>query len=293
LPKKKKDDEFYRHFTIVDLDGGNVSVTCNHCPKYSKPCISKFNASHGRTHLINVCPGIDMDTKRRLSNGSQAGRRVAEHFVLNVDPTATVADMRASALAAVPPSMPPPALPSIAETDAMSAISFSPSIRTPFNANSSNRRVQAMIDSNRMFGPAMTKADADKIIMAEVKAVVARGEPLSRLLDPHVKASLCARHPALIHGNFLPGHESTIYNNYVVPIDRAAYQELESFIAKLPGHINISMDGAQVNHKQKVINYCSLSDAFFISVLILTDTQPFSDCVHSWKSGFFYVLDLH
>ena len=53
-------------------------------------------------------------------------------------------------------------------------------------------------------------------------------------------------------GSFLPRGRQTIYNNYGLKIDSESAQELESFIDKLPGLINVSMDGATVNDKQKV-----------------------------------------
>ena len=39
----------------------------------------------------------------------------------------------------------------------------------------------------------MTQADADKIILSDVKAIMHRGEPPHRLLDPYVKAGLILR----------------------------------------------------------------------------------------------------
>ena len=50
----------------------------------------------------------------------------------------------------------------------------------------------------------MTQAETDKIIKAEVKATLARGEPIDRLLDDHVRAALFHRHPGFVCGNFLP-----------------------------------------------------------------------------------------
>ena len=244
-PKKKRDDDLYKHFTIVNLDGGNVSVSCNHCDKFNKPSIQKFNPTLGRQHLINYCCGVDSETKRRLSQGSQIGRRAAESFAVSVDGSHTMADLRALALDGVFAS------PSSSTISSASAIQ--PSLLSSATNQAPRRtRTQQTITSDRMFGKTMNKAEADKIIMAEVRAIVARGEPLSRLLDPYVKAALCARHPALVQGNFIPRDRETIYNNYVVPVDKQAYEELESYIAKLPGQINISMDGAQVNSKQKV-----------------------------------------
>jgi hypothetical protein len=98
-PKKKRDTNLYSYFTIINLDGGRVSVSFNHCSKYNKASVARFNPTHARSHLINVCPGIGAEIKRRLSDGSQSGRRNAEHYAQSVDPTHTLADMRAAAFA--------------------------------------------------------------------------------------------------------------------------------------------------------------------------------------------------
>ena len=92
--------------------------------------------------------------------------------------------------------------------------------------------------------------------MNEVLAIVARCEPLSRLLDPWVQASLNQRYPAIL--KFMPTNNETIYDKYVVKIDKETTAELKSFMAKLPGHVNVAMDGVTVLSKQKVSLPCSV-----------------------------------
>ena len=100
----------------------------------------------------------------------------------------------------------------------------------------------------------MTRAAADKIIIAEMKAIIVRGKPISRILDDHVRAAILHRHPAI--AIYLPAHDAeTVYNKYVVPIDMEATKELQKKIVNLHGCINISMDGATINGKQKVRLY--------------------------------------
>ena len=70
----------------------------------------------------------------------------------------------------------------------------------------------------------MTRAAADKIIIAEMKAIIVRGEPISRILDDHVRAAILHRHPAI--AIYLPHDAETVYNKYVVPIDMEATKEL-------------------------------------------------------------------
>ena len=45
-------------------------------------------------------------------------------------------------------------------------------------------------------------------------------------------------------------------NKYVVKIDKETTAELNSFMAKLPGHVNVAMDGVTVLGKQKVSLPC-------------------------------------
>lgn len=96
----------------------------------------------------------------------------------------------------------------------------------------------------------MNQADADKILKAEMKAILARGEPPTRIIDDYVRAGLMVRYPAIWH--FLPRCMNTVFDKFIMTIDNDSSSELKTFIEKLPGRINISMDGATVNGKQKV-----------------------------------------
>ncbi len=98
--------------------------------------------------------------------------------------------------------------------------------------------------------PTMSRAEADKIITRKVRTMLARGEPLDHLLYDYVRVEMIGDFPAI--GFFLPRDRETIYNNYVLRIDMETTQELQDFMKKLPRQINVSMDGATVNGKQKV-----------------------------------------
>eukprot|EP00985_Skeletonema_marinoi_P010837 scaffold5081_cov110-Skeletonema_marinoi.AAC.1 len=41
----------------------------------------------------------------------------------------------------------------------------------------------------------------------------------------------------------MPTNNETIYDKNVVKIDKETTAELKSFMAKLPGHVNVAMDG--------------------------------------------------
>mmetsp|Transcript_14219 Transcript_14219/g.30950 ORF Transcript_14219/g.30950 Transcript_14219/m.30950 type:complete len:269 (+) Transcript_14219:140-946(+) len=97
----------------------------------------------------------------------------------------------------------------------------------------------------------MSRTEADKIITRKVRTMLARGEPLDHLLDDYVCAEMIGDFPAI--GFFLPRDRETFYNNYVLRIDMETTQELRDFMKKLPGKINVSMDGATVNGKQKIV----------------------------------------
>jgi hypothetical protein len=248
-PKKKKDDELYSHFTIVDLPGNKVSVACNHCTKFNKPSIARFNPTHARHHIINVCKGVDREVKRIADNGKQSVRRMAREYALASGPTETMSEMCAAAIQKTSDRMNATPRPHSKEVVNLTDSPL-PSV-TPV-AKGRGTTIQPKLLSHPSFTNVMTKAEADKIITAEVKAILARGEPLSRLLDDHVRAGLYTRHPRLAEGTFLPHDTKTIYDNYVVPIDKQAYEELRTLIQRRPGEINIGMDGATINGKQKV-----------------------------------------
>ena len=106
------------------------------------------------------------------------------------------------------------------------------------------------------FGKALDRGTAQQIVTAELKALLAVGDPPSRLLEPYKISALILANPGI--GKYLPKDKETLMSNYVVPIDRAAVHEMTGFIHRLPGLINISMDGATINSKQKVSDFSSL-----------------------------------
>ena len=137
----------------------------------------------------------------------------------------------------------------------------------------------------------MTQAEADKIIIAEVKAILSRGEPPTRLLDDYVKASLLQRHPAL--WDYLPRDAETIYNRYIIQVDYNTTDELKTFIKKLPGRLNIAMDGATVNGKQKVNIFAFYIHPFTDKYILQHHSLIlFQDFIHSFKSRVLHLCHL-
>ena len=101
-----------------------------------------------------------------------------------------------------------------------------------------------------MLGPGMTQYKADLILMAKVKAILSRGETPCHLLDDYVRAALITASPAI--GTFLPRDKDTIHIRYVIPIDLSSIKELKMLFLRLPGLMDMGMDGATVNGKNKV-----------------------------------------
>ena len=109
-------------------------------------------------------------------------------------------------------------------------------------------------------GPGINNADARKVIMAEVKATVSRREPLTCLTNDYVRVGIIQRNPGI--EKYLPLDENTIFDDYVVPLDKECQEEMVKFLSKLPGDINASKDGGTVNGKQKVNFLLSYMDVF-------------------------------
>ena len=89
-----------------------------------------------------------------------------------------------------------------------------------------------------------------------MKTIFSRGEPPERMLDNYEQAALMVRCPGI--ERYIPKSKETLYNNFVVNIDIDSSAELEGFIKKLPGLINVGVDSATVNGKQKV-SYCAIN----------------------------------
>ena len=211
VPRKSKDRALFSHFSITPLPGGCVSIACHHYEEYNKQKVKTFNPTKGRAHIVNQCKGIGVDVKRQLIQGTQAAKRRGEVFALSKSPTTTVADMRSNALASTKKRFNSRPIDSnyidLSSPSASSISSVSASSPGPEAFGSERKHQpegQPPIDAKRNFGPVVTQAEADKILIAEVKAIMHRGEPPGHLLDPYVKAGLVQRHPAL--WDYLPRH---------------------------------------------------------------------------------------
>lgn len=268
--KKPKDSLLYDQVTIEHNEDGTLDACCNNCNGFVKKRIKTFNATKFRTHCLSACIGIDKDVKQRLAQTSQAAKKQNKSLML-ASSSQTMSELRES-------------MPS---TLAASANSITQS------STKKKFKPQSKINGNDGgFGEGINRAEAAKIITGEVKAILSRREPLSRLFDPYVRASLNQRYPGI--DKHIPADEDTIFNNYVIPIDNEAREELEKFIMKLPGLTSISMDGATILGKQKVSTLLQLLiyiTLYYIAAnqLYFNQTHTNTDSLHNIQVRFLHV----
>lgn len=245
--KKNRDDYLYSQYHVTPFpDGSGARYKCRHCGdfdvKWKIP-----NATRLRSHSTR-CSGLtDPIAKRRLEAGSQSNKRKGSQLALQSHPNESVTHFRARL-----GPQPSGALIDLSSSDSEEISDITTSSSTP--AAKKTKIPTKKTPSTQTYLPqtyeVMKKEVAEEIIMAEVTVVLARGEPLSRMLDPHYQQSLNLRHPALL--KFLPTNTAAIYDKYVVKIDEATTMDLQDFIKKVPGHVNVAMDGVTANGKQKV-----------------------------------------
>jgi hypothetical protein len=96
----------------------------------------------------------------------------------------------------------------------------------------------------------MSIDELKRVYKAKVEAILYHHEPLMRLLDPMVIATLTLWYPPM--KSFLLQNGATIYSNYVVPINIATTSELVKYFGIFPGMATVSFDGVKVNRKSKV-----------------------------------------
>ena len=248
-PGKKIDTELRGYFEFTERDDGMVEWSCRNCPHYCKVA-KKFNATKERAHLVEDCDGLSPQEKRTVAMGSQANRRYADMFACAAGTFSTIEDIRYNALNGKSEVELVDLCPEVGGKPLLVPVPSKPSAASSATKGASRRR-QTTINSDRNFGPGINREKAEKIIWSELKASLARGEPVNRILDPHVRENLISQHGTGIIP-FLPSHEDTIYDKYIIPMSNWAIQQLDAVIQKLPGQINLSMDGATVNGKQKV-----------------------------------------
>lgn len=234
---KKPADELLRNcFIVTEFVNGSGTLMfkaeCKYCAHQSE--FQKFNATKCRQHLISSCSGVDDALKVTLVLNSQGGKKSAilRNLLVN-DRTTSLGTQSTSDV----------------RVDVLARADTAKSSLQKASATKIKTFKQLPITGPTNFGPALDQKSAERIIISQVEATVARGEPISRFLDPYVRAALFAANPALAH--FLPADKDTIFEKYVVPIDLKTSAELQEHMARIPGCINISFDTVTVNGSSK------------------------------------------
>jgi hypothetical protein len=248
--KKPRNRVLYTCFTIVPnaKNPANVDVSCNGhgCTDFIKTNIKSFNSTRGLRHALS-CSGITEDVKASLRGSSQDAKKKVAIITLEAS-SQNMSEFRSS-------------------MDSVSSISRSTTPSSKQSSTNNKTRKQTQINSNKGgLGEGMNRARAEIILKGEVKTIVARREPLSRLLDDYARAALIQSHPGI--GIFIPKTEEAIFDKFVMPLDEECVHELMTFIAKQPGLLCISMDGATVNGKQKVSHQCPNSCCFHANIAL-------------------------
>lgn len=84
VPKKPRDNRLRDCFDIVPAEGGGEKISCKYCPDYNKT-LQKFNPTKARSHLTDICPGVDDVLRKILLHSTQAAKRES----LTDDPSST------------------------------------------------------------------------------------------------------------------------------------------------------------------------------------------------------------
>ena len=200
--KRFDDDEDY----LDDPSSVKMTTTSLHLLPYPRnprpphPKRSTFvkewetvNVTKLRYHLVNSCSGVDVETRALLLDTSLAGRRT--HLVASLTPSTGAASLGTDTLTNI-------------YNDAIA------STETLANRHLRRTRQSSLVRlSNDGQVEFLSAAEAHKIILHHVEVMVARGEPLSRLLDEYVQTALIGDHPAI--RAYLPLDEQTIFDKYV------------------------------------------------------------------------------
>ena len=174
------------------------------------------------------CLGIDMAFRVRLMENSQTLRHSRVFAGLTATPGSTVAGETLSGI----------------RRQALDDINPRAKKRTKQSSMKSSSDMDGRVVS-------MTQKQADRIIRAEVEAMLSRGEPMERMLDPFVRAAFIVRAPAI--GAFLPNNADTLYNKFVTIIDMETTLELTKMFNLIPGMLGVAFDGVTANKQCKTL----------------------------------------
>jgi hypothetical protein len=248
-PKKKKNNFIREQFrTPVASEAGKpVEYWCNHCAKQIYKW-TMWNASKATGHIMQ-CTRTPEDVKEEAKAGTQASkkiRKILEGVSHSVDGSVS-SESQAS----------------LREMHARKSGAEKKADPRTF--------LQTAVTS---FGSVMNKDRAECIIRAEVEAILARFEPISRILDPIVQSSLSAAHgPALLQ--YIPSDASTLFSGYVIPIDAEVTANINVLMTSVPGSLNMAVDGITIQGQSHLLYMVSKG-----SISLFEKCSQLGDSVH-------------
>ena len=228
------------HFAIQKTSSGMYHIECKGKNCGWKKDWGRVNATLLRKHLISSCQAISDKEKNVLSSSSQTGKRIRAMQNLKAATATfgseTLANIRQSKFADI-------------NDRQQKKVKQLPIVRQPDYGLVEQLNVD----------------QANAIILRKVEPVVARKEPLERLVCPHVQAEMIADHPAI--GAYLPKTSKTVFSKYAVPIDKRTTTEVHNIFKTKPGLASLGMDSATINSKSKIVYTGTKGDAsIFIAI---------------------------
>lgn len=232
LIRKPRDTLVRSQFVIECRPDGKYQVTCKHCKDDEGNSLftrahQTINVTKLRGHILYACAGVPMSIKSLMLDQSALTKKArALACVTNVSAGGTMADDSLSDM----------------RQRSMSDLSkrtLAKNVQTKIVLPAFSGRIQRM-----------NEYEAMKIIGREVEAIVARMEPLSRLIDPIVQAAMIGANPAI--ATFLPSTEETIFNQYIPRMDERTTSDLTALLKTIPGMMTVAFDGATFTSKSKV-----------------------------------------
>ena len=232
--RKPKDFMVRDHFEIKMTSNGMYRIECKGKNCGWKKEWGRVNATYLRNHLVNSCRSVSEKEKTAIVSSSQTGKRIRAMQNLKAA-TATfgsesLANIRQSKFAEI-------------NERQQKKVKQLPIVRQPD---------YGLVEQ-------LNLDQANAIILRKVEPMVARKEPLERILCPHVQAEMLADHPAI--GAYLPMKSETVFSKFVVAIDKKTTSEVHKIFKTKPGLASLGMDGAKINSKSKIVYTGTKGDA--------------------------------
>jgi len=205
---------------------GRLKVNCKKCGDQIQ-CALSNNAAKNRVHLES-CMALTAEERKNVVESSQRWKKIKQTQQVRQTTTAS----------------------GLAPHQAAASQSLA-SLVTLGGGLASSTSIQTL----DQFVIRTTPEIFDKVFILHVECVVARFEPIERLVDVWFKRAFEANNAGLSH--FIPNDASTVFDKYVLPLYRQQEQDFIARLKHLPGCAAMSVDGATVNGRSELF-YCVL-----------------------------------